>query len=72
MPEKGWDPLTVRRDTAVRVRELVRSREMTIDKLINELMRLRQSDGWVRCNLCGAKVNAENMPRHVAKVHPTR
>ena len=39
MPEKGWYSLTVRKETALRVRELARNRGLTVDGLINELMR---------------------------------
>ena len=37
MPEKGWYSLTVRRETAVRVRKLARDMDLTVDELINEL-----------------------------------
>ena len=38
MPEKGWYSLTVRMETAKRVRELAKARDLTVDELINELM----------------------------------
>ena len=38
MPERGWYSLTVREDTAKRIRELARAKELTVDGLINELM----------------------------------
>ena len=41
MPEKGWYSLTVRKETAVRVRELTRNKGLTVDELLNELMRGR-------------------------------
>jgi hypothetical protein len=25
---------------------------------------------WLTCSLCGVKVKATNMPRHMAKMHP--
>jgi len=37
MPERGWYSLTVREDTAERVRELARAKGLTVDGLINEL-----------------------------------
>jgi hypothetical protein len=70
MPEKGWYSLTVRMETAKRVRELSKARDLTVDELINELMKPTSGAVWVRCSLCGAKVKAENMPKHMARVHP--
>ena len=39
MPEKGWYSLTVRMETAKRVRELAKARDLTVDELINMLMK---------------------------------
>jgi len=36
MPEKGWYPLTVREETAKRVREMAKGEGLTVDALINE------------------------------------
>jgi len=33
MPEKGWYSLTVRKETAVRVRELAKNKGLTVDAL---------------------------------------
>ena len=70
MPEKGWYSLTVREETAKRVREQARARGLTVDELINELMTTTLKSVWLTCNLCGARIKAGNMPKHMAKVHP--
>jgi rubrerythrin len=70
MPEKGWYSLTVRRETAKRVRELAKVRDLTVDELINILMKLTSGTVWMKCRLCGVKAKAENMPKHMARVHP--
>ena len=70
MPEKGWYSLTVRRETAKRVRELAKVRDLTVDELINILMKPASGTVWMKCRLCGVKVKAENMPKHMARVHP--
>lgn len=70
MPEKGWYSLTIRSETAERVKEMARDRGLTVDQLINELLTPALRGVWLMCNMCGAKVKAENMPKHMAKVHP--
>jgi hypothetical protein len=70
MPEKGWYSLTVRTETAVRVRELARDMDLTVDELINELMKPTSKGVWSTCMVCGARVKAGNMAKHMAKVHP--
>ena len=70
MPERGWYSLTVRGETAKRVRELAKVRGLTGDELINELMTPASKGVWLTCDLCGARVKAGNMPRHMARVHP--
>ena len=70
MPEKGWYSLTVREGTARKVRELARSKGLTVNELINELMTPTSKDFWIICSICGARVKAVNMPRHMARVHP--
>ena len=70
MPEKGWYSLTVRNETATRVRELARERSLTVDELLNELMGPSSKEGWSTCTVCGARIKAGNMARHMAKVHP--
>ena len=39
MPEKGWYSLTIRKETALKVRELAKNKDLTVDELINELMK---------------------------------
>jgi hypothetical protein len=70
MPEKGWYSLTVRKETAVRVRELAKDMDLTVDELINELMKQISKGVWSTCTVCGARVKAGNMAKHMAKVHP--
>ena len=70
MPEKGWYSLTVRKETALRARELAENNGLTVDQLINELLTPALKGVWLTCSLCGAKIKAENMSKHMAKVHP--
>ena len=39
MPEKGWYSLTIRKETALRVRELAKNKGLTVDELINDFMK---------------------------------
>jgi len=70
MPEKGWYSITVRKETAVRVRELARNKGLTVDEPMNELMRPTSKGVWSTCIVCGVRVKAGNLARHMAKVHP--
>ena len=70
MPEKGWYSLTVRKETAVRVRKLAKNSGLTVDELINMLIRPASKGVWSTCTVCGARVKAGNLARHMAKVHP--
>ena len=70
MPERGWSILTVREDTARRVKELAHSRGLTVEEFINELMSPSGKEGSSTCNPCGVKVKSRNLHEHVAKVHP--
>ena len=70
MPERGWYSLTVREETVRRVREQARARGLTVDELINELLTATSRDIWLTCSLCGARIKAGNMPKHMAKAHP--
>ena len=70
MPEKGWYSLTIRKETPVMVRELARNKGLTVDELINELIRPTSKSVWSTCMVCGARVKAGNLARHMAKVHP--
>jgi hypothetical protein len=69
MPEKGWCSLTVRFSTAKMIRELARTRGLTVDELLNELTSIQNKD-WLVCSLCGVKVKTTNMSNHMAKMHP--
>jgi hypothetical protein len=70
MPEKGWYSLTVRKETAVRVREIAKNRGLTVDELMNMLLKPASKGLWSKCTVCGAKVKVENLARHMAKMHP--
>jgi len=70
MPEKGWYSLTVREETAKRVREMAKGKGLTVDELINELMTPTLEGVWLTCGMCGARVKEGNMPKHMARVHP--
>lgn len=39
MPEKGWYSLTIRKETALKVGELAKNKGLTVDELINMLMK---------------------------------
>jgi hypothetical protein len=67
---RSWYSLTVREETAKRIRELVKAKGLTVDGLINEFMSSFLKGVWLRCSLCGTKVKAENMPKHMARMHP--
>jgi hypothetical protein len=70
MLEKGWAILTVREETARRIKEQAHSKGFTVDEFINHLMTPAGKVGWSICNLCGAKVKSQNLHEHRAKVHP--
>ncbi len=58
MPEKGRYSLTVRKEIAVRVRELARNRGLTVDEFINMLIRPSSKGVWSRCMVCDASARA--------------
>jgi len=68
MPEKGWYSLTVRFSTAKMIRELARTRGLTVDELLNEQTSIQNKE-WLVCSLCGVKVKTTNMSNHMAKMH---
>ena len=70
MPEKGWYSLTVRMETAVRVREIAKNRGLTVDELINMFLKPTSKGVWSTCTVCEARVKAGNLARHMTKVHP--
>ena len=69
MPEKGWYSLTVRFSTAKMIRELARTRGLTVDELLNEQTSIQNKE-WLVCSLCGVKVKTTNMSNHMVKMHP--
>ena len=64
--KRAWYSLTVRKETALRVRELARDKGLTVD----ELMRPTSKGVWSTCTVCGVRVKAGNVERHMARVHP--
>jgi hypothetical protein len=44
--------------------------DLTVDELIKELMKPTSKGVWSTCTVCGSRVKAGNMARHMAKVHP--
>jgi hypothetical protein len=56
--------------TANRIKELAK-KGVTVDQLINELLSPKKGNGWVVCELCGAKVKIENLHNHRERVRPT-
>lgn len=70
MPEKGWSILTVREETARRVKELAKAKGLTIDEFIKELMNPSGASGWSICSICRAKVKTKNLHEHIIRVHP--
>jgi hypothetical protein len=68
MPEKSWYSLTVRIETTLRVRELARDKGLTVDELMNELMRPGSKGVWSTCPPCEVKVKTGNMVNHMARV----
>jgi hypothetical protein len=70
MPEKGWYSLTIRKETALRVRELAKNKGLTVDELVNELMKPTSMGVWSTCTLCGVRVKAGNMVNHMSRVRP--
>jgi hypothetical protein len=70
MPEKGWYSLTIRKETALKVRELAKNKNVTVDEFINELMKPTSKGVWSRCTICRVKMKTENMEKHVKRAHP--
>ncbi len=66
MPEKGWYSLTIRKEAALKVRELAKNNNLTVDELIKPT-----SKGvWSTCTLCGVRVKAGNIVNHMSRDHP--
>jgi len=53
MPEKGWYSLTVRRETALMVRERAKRDGLTVDELLNRLMSSVPQVVWSTCPFYG-------------------
>ena len=61
IPERGWDILTVREESAKRVKRPAHSKGLTIDGFINELMNPAGKAGWSKCDMYGVEVEAKNL-----------
>lgn len=86
MPEKGWKNITVKEDTARRVKEIARSLGITVDELLNtflsasetllkkeiakEIRLQKKAAEWAICKVCGTRVKLRNLDEHMWKVHP--
>ncbi|MCL4436263.1 MAG: hypothetical protein M1503_02725 [Thaumarchaeota archaeon] len=70
MPERGWSVLTVREDTAKRIKEMAKLKGLTVDETINKLINPKGKEGWSTCEACSAKVKIPNLHEHMNKVHP--
>ena len=70
MPERGWSVLTVREDTARRIKEMAKIKGLTVDETISQLIPPKGKEGWSICEACGAKVKTSNLHEHMNKVHP--
>jgi len=66
MPEKGRYSLTIRKETALKERELVKNKNLTVDELIKPTSK----EIWSTCTLCGVRTKAGNMVNHMSQVHP--
>ena len=58
MPEKGWYSLTVRKNTADKIRELAKNEDLTVDEYLNQLIEPKQTKKTptttlVKCKKCG-------------------
>ena len=70
MPEKGWSVLTVREETARKIREMAQAKGLTVDETITELITPAGKEGWSICEACGVKVKTSNLREHMSEVHP--
>jgi len=61
IPERGWFILTVREDTARRVKDLAKARRLTVDDLISEPMNPSGKSGWSKCSVCGSDAKTKNI-----------
>lgn len=70
MPEKGWSALTVREETARKIRQMAQFKGLTVDEMVVELIAPAGKEGWCICEACGVKVKTSNLREHTSKVHP--
>ncbi len=71
MPEKGWYSITVRKETALMVRNLAKEQGMTVDTYINSIITEKSpKNKWIMCTLCGVRLKTENFEAHMNQRHP--
>ncbi|MDG7009560.1 MAG: hypothetical protein JRN16_01505 [Nitrososphaerota archaeon] len=70
MPERGWSVLTVREETARKIKEMAQAKNLTVDEMISELISPAGKEGWSTCQACGVKVKTSNLREHMDRVHP--
>ncbi len=72
MPEKGWYSITVRKGTAIKIRDLAKAQGQIVDEMINQLMTQKplEKSKWEKCRVCNRKIKSENLVTHMKKVHP--
>ncbi|MCL4436873.1 MAG: hypothetical protein M1503_12670 [Thaumarchaeota archaeon] len=71
MPERGWSVLTVREDTARRIKEMAKTKGWTVDEMIGHLIiNPKGKEGSATCEACSVKVKTSNINEHMNKVHP--
>ncbi len=64
MPDRGWSALTVRNDTARKLKSMAKDRNLTIDELIQELINPSAKEGWDVCEFCKIKVKTRKLHEH--------
>ena len=71
MPEKGWYSITIRKETALKIKELSKEQGITVDAYINKLITPKPSKkNRIKCRICGVSIKKENFDTHMKKVHP--
>jgi hypothetical protein len=70
MPERGWSVLTVLEDTANRVKELARTRDLPVDEMVAELVSPARKERRSIREAFGLEVKSSNLHERIKKVHP--
>ena len=75
VPEAGWRAVTVRLDLYERLKAMAEARGLTMDEVLRQLMseaEAGRSEAWTTCQLCGARLKASRLERHLERLHPRR